>query len=118
VYLFEIALASLAAQVDRPRKYEPYSRRPPVQRDIALVLNERMTYSQVIEKMRDFADPRVTEIELFDLYQGAQVPEGEKSMAFRVTYQDPSRNLTDEEINKIQEAFLGRLLPGLGAHLR
>jgi phenylalanyl-tRNA synthetase beta chain len=118
VYLFEIGLASLAAQVDRPRRYEPYSRRPSVQRDIALVLKEKMTYSQVIEKMRGFADPRVTEIELFDLYQGAPVPEGEKSMAFRITYQDPSRNLTDEEINRIQETFLGRLLPDLGARLR
>ena len=77
-----------------------------------------MPYSQVIQKMRDFADSRVTEIELFDVYQGPPVPEGEKSLAFRITYQDPSRNLTDEEINEIQEAFLARLLPDLGAHLR
>ena len=60
----------------------------------------------------------VTEIELFDVYHGPPVPDGKQSMAFRITYQDPSRNLTDEEINKIQEAFLGQLLPGLGAELR
>ena len=89
-----------------------------MQRDLALVLDEVMTYSQVIEKMRELADPGVTEIELFDLYRGPPVPEGKQSMAFRITYQDPSRNLTDEEINRIQEAFLGQLLPGLGAHLR
>ena len=118
VYLFELEFENLASRVDRPREYRPYARRPPVQRDLALVLDEAMTYSQVIEKMRDLADPGVTEIELFDLYRGAPVPEGKQSMAFRITYQDPSRNLTDEEINRIQEAFLGQLLPGLGAQLR
>jgi phenylalanyl-tRNA synthetase beta chain len=72
----------------------------------------------VIEKMWELADPRVTGIDLFDLYKGPPVPEGKQSMAFRITYQEPSRNLTDEEINKIQEDFLGQLLPGLRAHLR
>jgi phenylalanyl-tRNA synthetase beta chain len=118
VYLFEIDVASLSSRVDLPREYKPYSRRPPVERDLALVLNETMPYSRVIEKMRDYADPRVTHIELFDVYQGPPVPEGKKSMAFRITYRDPSKNLTDEEINRIQEAFLGRLLPALEAHLR
>ena len=118
VYLFEIEFERLASGVDRPSKYRPYSRRPPVQRDIALVLKQEMTYSEVLEKMRDLADPRVTRIELFDVYQGPPVPAGDKSMAFRITYQDPYRNLTDEEINEIQEAFLVRLLPDLGAQLR
>ncbi len=118
VYLFELEFAGLAARVDRPRAYTPYAKRPPVQRDIALVLDDAVTYRQVVEKMNELADPRVTEIELFDLYQGPPVPEGKQSMAFRITYQDPSRNLTDEEVNQIQEAFLGELLPGLEAHLR
>ncbi len=118
VYLFEMEFESLASGVDRPSKYRAYSRRPPVQRDIALVLKEEIPYSEVLEKMRDLADPRVTRIELFDLYQGPPVPAGGKSMAFRITYQDPYRNLTDEEINEIQEAFLVRLLPDLGAQLR
>jgi phenylalanyl-tRNA synthetase beta chain len=118
VYLFELEFESLVSCMDRPREYSPFARRPSVQRDLALVLDEAMTYSQVLEKMRELAGPGVTEIELFDLYRGAPVPEGKQSMAFRITYQDPSRNLTDEEINRIQEAFLGQLLPGLGAELR
>ncbi len=118
VFLFELEFESLSSRVDRPREYRPYAKRPPVQRDLALVLDEAMPYGQVMERMREVADPCTTEIELFDLYRGPPVPEGKQSMAFRITYQDPSRNLTDEEINKIQEAFLGQLLPGLGAQLR
>jgi phenylalanyl-tRNA synthetase beta chain len=118
VYLFELEFESLASRVDGSKEYRAYARRPPVERDLALVLDDEMPYSQVIERMRELADPRVTEIELFDLYRGAPVPEGKQSMAFRITYQDPSRNLTDEEINRIQEVFLDQLLPGLGAQLR
>ena len=118
LYLFELGLASLASRADRPVKYKAYSRRPPVERDIAIVLDEAKTYGQVMETFRALADPRVTEIELFDVYRGPPVPEGRQSMAFRVTYQDPSKNLTDEEINRIQRSFLERLLPRLGAHLR
>ncbi len=118
VYFFEIGLEALASHVDHPLRYRPFARRPPVERDLALVLDETVPYSRVIDRMREHADPRVTAIELFDLYEGPPVPEGKQSMAFRITYQDPSRNLTDEEINKIQEAFLSRLLPGLGASLR
>jgi phenylalanyl-tRNA synthetase beta chain len=118
VYLFEMEFESLASRVDRPRHHKSYSRRPSVQRDVALVIGETMEYSEVIEKMRALADPRVTEIELFDVYHGPPVPSGKQSMAFRITYQDPSRNLTDEEINDIQQAFLEQLLPGLGAELR
>jgi phenylalanyl-tRNA synthetase beta chain len=118
VHLFELEFASLVACMDRARTYMPYAKRPPVQRDLALVLDESMTYREVIETMRALSDSRVTGIELFDLYRGPPVPEGKQSLAFRITYQDPSRNLTDDEINKIQEDFLGRLLPGLRAHLR
>ncbi len=118
VFLFELEFGSLSTRVDRPRAYRPYAKRPPVQRDLALVLDEAVPYRQVIGKMWELADPRVTDIDLFDLYRGPPVQEGKQSMAFRITYQDPSRNLTDEEINSIQEAFLGQLLPGLGAQLR
>ncbi len=118
VHLFEMEFASLVACMGRTRTYRPFAKRPPVQRDIALVLDDSMTYREVIETMRALSDARVTGIELFDLYRGPPVPEGKQSLAFRITYQDPTRNLTDEEINKIQEDFLGRLLPGLRAHLR
>jgi phenylalanyl-tRNA synthetase beta chain len=95
-YLFEIELKALASRVDHPKQYRSFARRPPVERDLALVLDEAVPYSQVMGRMRELADPRVTEIELFDLYQGLPVPAGKQSMAFRITYQDPSKNLTDE----------------------
>ncbi len=118
LFVFEIDFARLASFVDYRVLYRPYSRRPAVDRDVALLLDEAIPYSRVVEEIRRLADPRVKRIDLFDLYQGDPVPKGKKSMAFRLTYQDPSRNLTDEEVNKIQQDLLERLLPALNARLR
>jgi len=118
VFLFEMGIEGLVSHVDHQRKYTPYSRFPAVQRDVALVLDEELTWTEVLEKARESADPRAIKIDLFDVYSGAPIPEGKKSLAFRITYQDSARSLTDEEINGLQEGFLKELLPALHAELR
>jgi phenylalanyl-tRNA synthetase beta chain len=60
----------------------------------------------------------VAEVTLFDVYHGDQVPQGKKSLAFRISYQSPGRTLTDEEVNKEQEKIFDRLHHELGASLR
>ncbi len=118
VYIFEMGIECFVSHVDYQRQYKPYSRQPAVQRDIALVLDEAFSYSQIVSKVKEFADNRVTKIDLFDIYTGTPIPAGKKSMALRITYQDQVRNLTDEEINNLQEILLKGLLPALQAQLR
>lgn len=118
VYAFEIDVATLEACRHRERRYRPFSRYPPIQRDLALIVDGSAPFSQIFEKMRALADSRVTSIHLFDVYRGKPVPEGKMSMAFRITYQDHSRTLTDEEVNRLQENYIQSLLPALGAQLR
>jgi len=118
VFLFEMGIEGFVSHVDCQRIYTPYSRFPAVQRDVALVLDEALTWSEVMEKARELADPRAVKIDLFDVYSGAPIPDGKKSMAFRITYQDSMRSLTDDEINGLQEGFLNGLLPALHAELR
>jgi len=118
VFLFEMEVSDFAAAAEKPALYQPINRQPSVQRDVALVLDEGVPWEKVLERIRALADDLVTRIEMFDLYRGAPVPEGKKSLAFRLTYQDSSRTLTDEEVNQTQEAFLKELLPGFQAQLR
>jgi len=118
VYLFEVELSGFASSVERSGFFKPINRNPFVQRDVALVLDDDIPWGRVQERIKALADSRVANIELFDLYRGAPVPEGKKSLAFRLTYQDPSRTLTDEEVNRLQETFLRELLPGVQAQLR
>jgi phenylalanyl-tRNA synthetase beta chain len=60
----------------------------------------------------------VTDVALFDVYAGEQVPAGKKSMAYRLTFQSPDKTLTDQQVNGVQQAILKKLTTGLGATLR
>lgn len=118
VYLFELEFQHLVASRGQGRSYRPIGRFPAIQRDLAFVLNEEIPYREVMEQLRASAAPEAVKIELFDVYRGSPVPEGRKSMAFRITYQHPERTMTDEEVNALQERLLEKVLPRLKAQLR
>jgi len=74
------------------------SKFPPVRRDIAAEIDERVSYREVLESLRRQQPAIVAEIGLFDIYRGTGVEEGKKSLAFRVLLQDTRKTLTDAEV--------------------
>ena len=116
ICLIEVDLEKLLTKLTGIREYQSIPRFPSVSRDIALVVDEQVSYGRVEEIIQSF--PLVTNVTLFDLYRGEQIAEGKKSFAIRIVYQSPSHTLTDEEVDKTQEQMLGRLHQELGATLR
>jgi phenylalanyl-tRNA synthetase beta chain len=116
VYLIEIDLEKVLAKITGIKEYQPIPRFPSVPRDIALLVDEPMSYRTVENIIQSF--PLVTQVTLFDLYRGEQIPEGKKSFAIRIVYQSPGHTLTDEEVDQTQEQMLSRLHKELGATLR
>ncbi|MFU8795900.1 MAG: phenylalanine--tRNA ligase subunit beta, partial [Dehalococcoidia bacterium] len=116
VCLMELDMDKLLRLNAGTGQYRPFARFPGVTRDIALVLDEEVSYQRVESIVRGL--PLVTEATLFDLYRGEQVPAGKKSFAIRIIYQSPTRTLTDEEADRIQEQMIGRLEQEVGAVLR
>jgi phenylalanyl-tRNA synthetase beta chain len=116
VYLFEINLMALLPFTLGHRLFQPIPRFPAIVRDIALVVDSGVTNRQVQDIIRDFT--LVSQVALFDLYTGGQLPPGKKSLAYRITFQSPSQTLTDDEVNKVLEKILGKLAKQLGATLR
>jgi len=115
-YLIEIDLEKLLTKVTWIKEYQPIPRFPSVTRDIALIVDEQVSYRRAENIIRSF--PLVTQITLFDLYRGEQIPEGKKSFAIRIIYQSPSHTLTDEEVDRTQEQMLAKLHQELSATLR
>jgi phenylalanyl-tRNA synthetase beta chain len=115
-YLVEVDLDHLLAKLPATREYQPIPRFPSVTRDIALVVDEQLSYVTVENIIRGF--PLVTRVILFDLYRGEQIPKDKKSFAIRVLYQSATHTLTDEEVDQTQEQMLARLHQELGANLR
>ncbi len=116
ICLIEIDLEKLLTKVTGIKEYQSIPRFPSVTRDIALVVDEQVSYRRAEEIIQSF--PLVTQITLFDLYRGKQIPDGKKSFAIRIIYQSPRHTLTDEEVDQTQEQMLARLHQELGASLR
>jgi phenylalanyl-tRNA synthetase beta chain len=93
--LFELDAAPLTA-IGLPRILEP-SKFPPVVRDLAVVVDKSQTAQALLDALAEEKPRFVQEIRIFDLYQGKGVPEGRKSLAFRIVMQDTERTLTDAE---------------------
>jgi len=116
VYLFEIDLERLLPATLEPHKYRPIARFPATLRDIALVIDEAIPSKKANDIIQSC--PLVVGVALFDVYTGKQVPQGKKSLAYRILYQSPDRTLTDDEVNRAQVEILERLHRELGAILR
>ena len=117
IFVFNLALAALA-EAAAPPLFTPLPRYPAVYRDIALVLPEGVPAAQVTEALYRFGAPWLEEARLFDVYTGDQVPAGKRSLAFRLSYRDPERTLTDELINPHHQALVEALARELGGELR
>lgn len=84
----------------------PVSRVPMVRRDIAVVVDEGIAAEDLRRALAGLNLPRVVDVGVFDVYRGAGLPEGKKSLAFRVLLQDTEKTLTDQEV----EALMGDLV--------
>jgi phenylalanyl-tRNA synthetase beta chain len=116
VYLFEINLTALLPFTLGHKLFQPIPRFPAIVRDIALVIDSGVAHRQVQDIITGF--PLVSQVTLFDVYAGGQLPPGKKSLGYRITFQSPSHTLTDEEVNKVQQQILNKLSAQFGATLR
>lgn len=98
--------------------YEPLPRFPAVERDLAVVVEENLPAAAVEEVIREAGGDQLKGCTLFDVYRGAPVPAGYKSLAYSLVYQLPDRTLTDAEVNAAQERIQRALEERLGARLR
>jgi phenylalanyl-tRNA synthetase beta chain len=115
-FMFELDIDKILALVNSAYEYQSIARYPGVTRDMALVVDDKITYQQVYDILHAF--PLVIQVNLFDLYRGEQISAGKKSLACRVIYQSREQTLSDEGVDEIQHCILDRLYNELGATLR
>ena len=117
IFLGEIDYEKMMSHVARSFRYHPISAFPPVIRDLALTVTEETACGDLIREIAK-ACPRVSDVELFDLYRGEQVGEGKKSMAFKIRFEPDSQPLSGEEVDRFIKKILGNLKFKLGAEIR
>jgi len=116
VYVFELDVQ--AFDTEATAIYEDVPRYPSITRDLALVLNRDIPAGHVEATMKQAAGPLLIDLALFDVYTGENVGEDEKSLAFSLKYQDPTRTLQDEEVTASYEAIIAAVKATHGADVR
>ncbi len=94
------------------------SRFPPVRRDMAAIFDETVRYDAILEALHAHKPPIVADIEVFDVYRGADLGKGKKSLAFRVLLQDTRKTLTDAEVESAVAQLRELLQQQFNAKLR
>jgi len=112
-YAFELDLEKIVQAEKEPIVYQTIPKYPGTSRDVALLVDEEITHDEVIEVIRTHAGKWLNSVRLFDLYQGENIDEGKKSIAYSLFYQNPEATLKDKEVdedfNKVKEALTEKL---------
>ena len=116
VYLVQFDLETLR-QTAVPA-FAELSKFPEMRRDLALVVDQEVAVDTVLDGIRESAGEFLTGVNLFDVYVGKGIDINRKSLALGLTWQHPSRTLTDQEVNDSVDAVLSHLADTTGATLR
>jgi phenylalanyl-tRNA synthetase beta chain len=114
----EVNVQALLEAMPERFAVEPVSAYPPVLEDIAVIVDEEVPAARVEGVIRQAGGQLLRDVRLFDIYRGAQIGTGKKSLAYSLTYQAQDRTLTDAEAAQVRNRVVRRLEQELGAKLR
>lgn len=118
VFILEIDLDKLLAKKVGKMKYKEISKFPNIKKDLAVVVDKKVTAQEIGINIKKFAGSLLENYEVFDVYTGEGVADDKKSVAFSLTFGKQDRTLTDEEINAVMEKIVEGLEKKLQAELR
>lgn len=118
VYLFEMDLDALRKYERSSIRYKPLSKFPAIELDIAIVVDKSTTNHQLTENIKHSGGSLLTDVSVFDVYEGQGIPELKKSLAFHLVFQSNEKTLLDSEITELKDRIVQNLADRYKAQLR
>ncbi len=118
VFLAELSLDQLLARRNPAKSFKPLPQFPAIRRDVAMLVPEATTHEAVLQTVKKTKPANLETVELFDVFRGKNVPEGQKSLAYAFTFRSPEKTLTDAEVNTAHTKIVEALKQNLGATVR
>ena len=119
VVAFELSVEHLLRLAKKELPYVDVPTLPGVTHDLAIVVDEAVTYEQLVQRITSAGGKLLADVRLFDVYRDrVRVGEGKKSMAFSLTYRAADRTLTSEEVEKAHEKLVNKVLRATGGEVR
>ena len=116
-YVFEISLDKLFKYVNNI-KYETISKYPSIERDLAIVIDDKVSADEVLKVVKMVAKKYLVSINIFDLYKDKTLGENKKSLAFKMVFVDKEKTLDSKDVDKVINSILNRLDYYFKAELR
>ncbi len=109
VVAFELDFEKLQQFASEEHEYETISPYPIATRDLAILVPRGVKMAEVLNVMNRAGGELVRDVDLFDVYEGEELPHGKKNLAFHIAYQAEDRTLSSEEINKLHQKIIKAL---------
>ena len=106
------------ASAEGLRQFQSIPRYPSVTRDVAIVVDENIFAEEVAENLLAASDGLAEDVQVFDLFRGKGIADGQKSLAFRIIYRDKNATLTDDRVEKVHASVVQAIKEKFGAALR
>ncbi|MBI2228061.1 MAG: phenylalanine--tRNA ligase subunit beta [Deltaproteobacteria bacterium] len=117
-FLFELDFDGLLEYAPRQIAARSLPRFPLVERDFAVVVDRAFPSRQIVDWIKNRGETLIEDVSVFDQYMGPPIPEGKKSLAYKVSYRAEDRTLTDSEINSLHQTLVEQIGRLFGAQLR
>ena len=117
IYVMEISMDAIDAKV-KPIKFKQSSKLPNIKKDMAFIVNKDVSALTILNQIKKSGGKLLTDIDIFDVYTGENVASDEKSLAFSLTFEDPSKTLTEEEVTQVFDKIISDVENNIGAKLR
>lgn len=118
VMLSELDFALMLEQAKTEKQFTRLPRYPAVTRDLAIIVNKKVLASSIEKLIVDSGGKILEGVELFDIYEGDQIPEGHRNLAYSLSYRAWDRTLKDTDINHIHDRIISALETKFEAQLR
>src|SRR5699024_8420634 len=117
-YVFDIDMEAVLTDYTNAPGYRPIPRYPSVARDIAFIVDEDIQAGDIEETIAETGSPLVKNVQVFDVYKGENLPEGKKSIAYSLHYQDPEKTLKDDEVEQSYQRIVSTVNEKFNAYVR
>jgi phenylalanyl-tRNA synthetase beta chain len=116
--LAELNLDLLLARRNPAKSFRPLPAFPAIRRDVAMIVPEATTHDAVLQVVKQTRPANLEAVDLFDVFRGKHVPDGQKSLAYAFTYRAADKTLTDAEVNAAHTKIVDALKAQLQATVR
>ncbi|KPJ77001.1 MAG: phenylalanyl-tRNA synthetase [Deltaproteobacteria bacterium SG8_13] len=116
-FIFELNVDQMLPLISERKSSRPIPRYPSVPRDITLIVDRNMQAQDILQRVMQVGDELIESLHLFDVFEGKPIPEGKKSLSFRVIYRAADRTLEDEYVNRLHAETTARLVEEFNALL-